>query len=161
MTPKNWFTTAMRQAFANAKADTIFSFSSELGVPNNSLSTWMKGTHHPRPSVLAQILQRIHITVDARRGMLEEFFHTKGLQRLGIVVVAPYETVPSDEVIWQAAKAFHTTYEALAPSYGEAPDGSVAWEDLSDSDRRLLLATLTTLALRGALIPSTPTPEEP
>jgi hypothetical protein len=61
-----------------------------------------------------------------------------------------------DDVVEQTARAFHATYEALAPSFGwETQESTRAkpWEAVPEHNRRLMLATIRELIEQGAIDP--------
>lgn len=51
------------------------------------------------------------------------------------------------------ARAFHETYEQLAPDHGyeTRPDSAVAWPDVPESNRSLMVATVESLMHRGVI----------
>jgi hypothetical protein len=53
----------------------------------------------------------------------------------------------------EIAKAFHETYERLAPAFGyeTRPESAVAWEDVPVSNRELMEATVLDLLGRGVI----------
>ncbi len=65
--------------------------------------------------------------------------------------------IPNDEprllTNEEIAIQFHYTYEALAPSFGWNPqkESSVAWEDLPETNKQLMIATVAALLARGVI----------
>lgn len=76
---------------------------------------------------------------------------------------APYETdeegLPvryEDVLAWKAnnvARAFHATYERLAPEHGyeTRKASAVAWEDVPEDNKRLMVAVAKELLERGVI----------
>ncbi|MET7335863.1 hypothetical protein [Nonomuraea sp. NPDC005650] len=63
----------------------------------------------------------------------------------------------------QIARAFHETYERLAPSHGyqTRPESSVPWEAVPEANRTLMVAVATELLAAGVIRPGNPTETGP
>lgn len=53
----------------------------------------------------------------------------------------------------KVARSFHEAYERLAPDhqYETRPDTAVAWEDVPDNNKRLMVAVAKELLKRGVI----------
>lgn len=53
----------------------------------------------------------------------------------------------------EIAREFHETYERLAPrhSYETRPESAVAWDDVPENNRRLMVAVADELLERGVI----------
>ncbi len=53
----------------------------------------------------------------------------------------------------QIAAAFHTAYESMAPLVGYATrtESAVPWEDVPSANKKLMIATVTTLLQQGMI----------
>lgn len=58
------------------------------------------------------------------------------------------------------AAAFHATYERLAPAMGYAtrPESAVAWEQVPENNRALMVAVVTELVATGVITPGPSAP---
>jgi hypothetical protein len=64
--------------------------------------------------------------------------------------------VRAEEIAEQIARRFHETYERLGPSFGWQTQESARdkdFDELPDSNRALMIATVTTLLEGGAIEP--------
>lgn len=54
---------------------------------------------------------------------------------------------------WVIAKAFHETYERLAPTYGyqTRKETSVSWEEVPDNNQQLMVGVVADLLDRGVI----------
>jgi hypothetical protein len=71
-------------------------------------------------------------------------------------VAEPTPPVSQDELAEQIARRFHETYELLGPSCGWQSQESARdkeFDDLPESNRRLMIATVTALLDGGAITP--------
>jgi hypothetical protein len=149
------FAEALAAAISRNPTRTVVALAAELGVPNNSLTTWLKGRHHPRPGILSNILRRARLTMDEREGMLEEYFDTRMLREIGLTVHEPYTNLSATQVA-ATAKLLHETFRRLGEGYGyDAYDPDVdAWEVAPENARLLMQAVVRDLASRGIIIPT-------
>lgn len=55
----------------------------------------------------------------------------------------------------QIARAFHRSYESLAPSFGyeTREESAVEWEDVPQNNRDLMIATVQLLLDMGVIVP--------
>jgi hypothetical protein len=68
----------------------------------------------------------------------------------------PTPPVSQDELAEMIARRFHETYERLGPAYGWQSQESArgkSFDDLPESSRRLMVATVTALLDGGAITP--------
>lgn len=154
MSHRPTFAEALAAAISRTTPRTIVALAAELGIPNNSLTTWLRGKHHPRPSVLKLILKGARLTLDERKGMLEEYFDSRHLHELGLTVHEPY-TALSPTQISELAKMVHELMRRFGEGYGYekySPDID-SWEAAPEADRLLLQAVVRELAARGILLP--------
>jgi hypothetical protein len=59
----------------------------------------------------------------------------------------------SNDPATRIAQHFHRTYEALAPTFGyqTRPESAVAWADVPDQNRALMVAVVADLMSRGVI----------
>lgn len=131
------FVGALRAALGRSEKKTVVALAEALGVPNNSLTTWLKGAHHPRPPVLGSMLRLLDITRAERESLLEEFFDARPLTDIGIFIIDPNG---SEDAIEAVAAALHEGLGGLGP-----------WSEAAPARRTLLKSVVAGLVQRGIL----------
>jgi len=149
---KNGFSKALR-AVIQRTTGTAIGLSRKLKVPNNTLSTWLRSSHHPRSAVMGKVLRILPFTPKERVSALADFFGVKDLADLSIIV--PDEDLERSH---EVAQQFHEVYEELAPKHGyeTREDSRVPWEDVPAQNRDLMVEVARTLLERGVIVVPAP-----
>jgi hypothetical protein len=138
---KGTLAATLKAAIKQTAEATATGVSRLLGVPNNSMATWLNGDHFPRPHIMGRILSRLKLTPAERKVALEDYLQVDDLSDVGLVIV--------DENLGRAeevARAFHAAYEK------HAPEGSVSWNDVPEHGRALTARAVRELLEQGVLV---------
>lgn len=140
---------ALRAAQQRLPKPTKMALAALLDVPINSLATWMKGDHFPRPYIMARIVERLTITSTERKRALEAYFEVKDLNALSLMV--PDENLERAE---EVAAGFHALYEKHAPdfAYETRTESAVPWEEVPEADKRLMVKVVRELMQQGIIV---------
>jgi hypothetical protein len=145
----NGLVKALNAAQQRLPKPTKLALAALLDVPLNSLATWSKGSHFPRPYIMARIVERLNLTSKERKRALEAYFEVKDLNALSIMV--PDEDLERAE---EVAEAFHIWYERVAPDYGyeTRAETAVPWEAVPEANRRLMVRVVRELMQQGIIV---------